>query len=117
MTFESDLFTLIRGKADRVFPDFAPVDTPRPYVTYQSLGGQVINPLANVSPGKRNAELQLTVWADTRMESLQLSREIEDGMRQATAFQARPLAAAVADYDADVPVYGCRQDFSCWFNS
>jgi hypothetical protein len=35
-------------------------------------------------------------------------------MRLTTAFQARPIAAAVADYDADIPVYGCRQDFSAW---
>lgn len=117
MTFEADLFTLLKTVTPRVFPDFAPVSTVRPYVTFQAVGGQVINPLSNEKPGKRNAELQINVWSDTRAESLSLSRAIEDAMRAATAFNARPQSAAVSDYDADVPVYGARQDFSCWFTS
>mgnify|MGYP000102249442 CR=1 FL=1 len=115
MTFEADLFTLLKLEATRVFPDFAPVTTQRPYVTYQGIGGAVINPLDNSAPGKRNAEVQITVWSNTRKEALTISRAIETRMRAASAFQARPLAAEVADYDADIPVYGCRQDFSCWF--
>jgi hypothetical protein len=102
------------GVTPQVSPDFAPVETPRPYVTFQQIGGQVINPLANDAPGRRNSEMQINVWASTRAEALQLSRSIEDAMRSAISFQARPLGAAVADFDADVPVYGCRQDFSCW---
>lgn len=117
MTFEADLFTLLKLDSARVFPDFAPVDTPRPYVTYQAVGGHVINPLANVSPGKRNAEIQINVWSNTRAEALSVSRAIEDRMRTATAFTARPISAAVSDYDADIPVYGSRQDFSCWYAS
>lgn len=117
MTFESDLLALLQATTPRVYPDFAPVRTPRPYVTFQQIGGRVINPLANDAPGRRNAEMQITVWSNTRAESLQISRAIEDAMRAASAFQATPIAAAVADYDADIPVYGCRQDFSCWHNT
>lgn len=117
MTFEADLFALLHGVTARVFPDFAPVSTPRPYVTWQAVGGQVVNPLANVDPGRRNAEIQINVWSDTRAEALQISRAIETALRQASGFSARPLGAAVSDYDADVPVYGCRQDFSCWHNT
>ena len=114
MTFESDLFTLLKTVTPRVYPDFAPVSTTRPYCTFQQIGGRVVNPLKNEAPGLRNTELQITVWSSTRLEALQVSRAIEDAMRLATAFNARPIAAAVADYDADIPVYGCRQDFSCW---
>lgn len=117
MTFEADLFALLKAVTPRVFPDFAPVSTQRPYVTYQQIGGRVINPLANVSPGRRNSELQINVWSNSRSEALALSRAIEDAMRAATAFQARPISAAVSDYDADIPVYGCRQDFSCWHST
>jgi len=117
MTFEADLFTLLKLDCDRVFPDFAPVSTPRPYCTYQSIGGQVINPLGNEAPGKRNSEIQVNVWADTRASALTLSRAIEDRMRGATAFIGRPLSAPTSDFDADIPVYGCLQSFSCWFNS
>lgn len=115
MSFESDLFTLLKLDCPRVFPDFAPVSTVRPYVTYQAIGGQVLNPFGNEVPGTRNVELQISVWADTRLSALALSRAIEDRMRGATTFIGRPQAAAASDYDADIPVYGCRQDFSCWF--
>ncbi|GAB3763476.1 hypothetical protein GCM10028796_17030 [Ramlibacter monticola] len=118
MTFEADLVTLLKAAAPalgtRVFPDFAPVSATRPYVTFQQVGGDVLNPIANGAPGKRNSEIQINVWSNTRSEALQISRAIEDAMRAATAFQARPIAAAVSDYDADIPVYGCLQSFGCW---
>lgn len=118
MTFESDLFTLLKAAdaavGSRVFPDFAPVSTTRPYVTYQAIGGEVINPLENVAPGTRNAEIQVNVWASTRAQALSMSRAIESAMRAATAFTARPISAPVSDFDADIPVYGCLQSFTCW---
>lgn len=117
MTFEADLFTLIKAVTPRVFPDFAPTSTTRPYVTWQQIGGDVINPIENAVPGKRNSVLQVNVWANTRADSLAISRAIEDAMRVATAFIGRPVAAAVADYDAEIPVYCARQDFSCWHST
>jgi hypothetical protein len=117
MTFEADLFTRLRTVADRVFPDFAPVTTARPYVTYQQIGGQVVTLLASTAPGIRQSEVQINVWSDTRAESMELAREIEAAMSTATAFTARPAGDVVADYDADVPVYGARQDFRCWHTS
>lgn len=115
MTFEADLFTLLKTVTPRVFPDFAPVSTAKPYCTYQQIGGEVLNMVANVAPGVRNAMLQITVWSSTRAEALQISRAIEDAMCTATVFKAaRPLSAAVADYDAEIPIYGCRQDFTVW---
>ena len=118
MTFEADLFTVLKAAAPaagtRVFPDFAPVRTARPYITWQQVGGDVINLLNNAAPGRRHAEIQVNVWADTRAQALALSRAIEDAMRASTSFIAKPMAAAVADFDADVPVYGCIQSFGCW---
>lgn len=119
MTFEADLFTLLKTAAPalgtRVFPDFAPVTTQRPYVTYQGIGGQVLNMVANVAPGVRNAMVQITVWSDTRKEALDISRAIESAICTTNVFKsARPVAAAVADYDAEIPVYGARQDFTIW---
>lgn len=119
MTFEADLFTVIKAAAPavgtRVFPDFAQVNTQRPYITYQQIGGPVINPLDNAAPGVRFADVQVNVWSNTRAEALSIARAVEDAMRGATAFSARPLEAASADYDAEIPVYGCRQDFRCRF--
>jgi hypothetical protein len=114
MTFEADLKGVLDDVTTRVFPGFAPVTTARPYVTYQQIGGDVINPLANSAPGKRNSVLQVNVWADTHAQALSLSRSIEDALRAASLFQARPVSAAAIDFDADIPVYGARQDFTCW---
>lgn len=115
MTFEADFYATLKQDAARVFPDFAPVGTQRPYVTYQSVGGQVINPLDGADPGKRNCEMQVNVWADTRKESLAVSRAIETRLRAASLFIARPIGAASADFDPLIPVYGSKQDFSVWF--
>lgn len=113
MTFEADLFTRLKTVCPRVFPDFAPILTPRPYVTWQQVGGDVINPLDNSKPGVRLPEVQINVWADSRLTAMATIRAIEDAMRAATTFHARPLGDAVADFDADMPVYGARQDFAC----
>ena len=119
MTFEADLFNVIKGAdaalGTRVFPDFAPTATARPYATYQQIGGDVLNMVANVAPGVRNSMLQVSVWASTRAEALRIMRAIESAMCTTSSFKAaRPVAAAVSDFDADIPVYGCRQDFTVW---
>lgn len=115
MTFESDLLARLELSCDRVFPDVADVGTPRPYVTYTQIGGRVLNPVANESPGKRNAVIQVNVWASTRLEAVSIINDIEDRMRTADAFQSRPIDAAYNDYDHDADVYASRQDFTIWF--
>jgi hypothetical protein len=121
MGFEADLFTVLKAAAPdvgtRVFPDFAPTSTTRPYITYQQIGGDVINPIPNDNPSHRNALIQVNVWANTRLQAMALSRAIEVAMRGATAFIARPIGAPACDYDADFPVYSAAQDFSCWHTS
>lgn len=116
MTVESDLFTLLKTVTPRVFPDFAPVTTARPYATYQQVGGEALTFIGREVPSKKNGEFQISVWADTRASAQTLILAIESAMTLATAFQAKPVSAAVCDYDADVPVYGARQDFSVWSN-
>jgi hypothetical protein len=117
MTFEADLYTVLTAVTPRAFPDFAPVSTARPYVTYQQIGGQVVTLLANQAPGIRQSEVQVNVWSNTRKEAMELARAIEAAMCTATAFTARPAADVIADFDADVPVFGARQDFRCWHTS
>lgn len=117
MTFESDLFDLLKGVTPRVFPEFAPVKTARPYVTYQNIGGDVVNYTGAEIPDHRHAEIQVNVWSDSHPEALALIRAIEDAMRGASAFTAQPMSAPSSTFDADVPVYGTQQDFSCWFAS
>jgi hypothetical protein len=114
MSVEGDIKTALATACARVFPDFAPVGTTRPYVTFQKIGGYVINPLDNTMPGKQNGEFQLNVWANSRASAELTMLAIETAMRASTAFVAMPLSASVSDYDADVPVFGARQDWSVW---
>lgn len=114
MTVEADLRTVLLTACPRVFPDVAPTSTTRPYVTYQQIGGQVINPLGKELPNKQNGEFQINVWSDTRAEAAATALLIEAALRQAEQFVARPLSAPSSDYDHDMLVYGSRQDFSIW---
>lgn len=116
MTIEASIKTVLATACARVFPDFAPVGTTRPYVTYQQVGGNVINPLAKEVPDKQHGEFQVNVWANSRASAASIMLAIESAMRLATTFTAKPLGAPVSDFDADVPVFGSRQDFSVWSN-
>lgn len=114
MTLEEHLTALLQGICPRAYCDFAPVGTERPYVTYQQIGGEVVDFLDNTLPSKENAQIQVNVWSDTRAEAKALIKQVEAAMIAATMFQASPQAAAVSDFDPDIPVYGSRQDFSVW---
>lgn len=111
MSIEAQLTTALQALCPRVFPDFAPVATARPYVTYQFIGGKSIRFVDNTTGNKRNSRVQINAWCDTRLESLSLIRSIEDALCAATVFTATPEAEPVTDFDADIPVYGAIQDF------
>jgi hypothetical protein len=114
MPLEADLFDVLKAVVPRVYPDLADPMPPRPFVTYQQVGGETVEYLDNAAPGLRNARVQVNVWAATRLEANTKARAIEDALRGAGAFQARPAGALVADYDVTTKVYGARQDFLIW---
>lgn len=98
---------------DRVFPDTAPMGTAYPYVLYQQVGGQAVNVLEAKAMDKKNARIQIMVWAQTRPECTTLARQIEDFL--VNNLRAYVEGALVADHDIDSGLYGSRQDFSFWF--
>jgi hypothetical protein len=114
VTVEFDLFTLLRTFADHVFPDVAPHETPRPYVTYQQIGGAALSYVDDVVPAAKNGYFQINVWSNTRQATAALALQIEAAMIAATVFQARPMGAPVAEHEPDLAIYGSRQDFSIW---
>lgn len=121
MTFESDLDTTIKGAdpaiGSRVFPGFAPVGTQRPYVTYQGIGGGVVNLIDNTIPNVRKPDIQVNVWADTQKEAKRIALAIEAAMHAATAFTATRYADHVWDFDAELKRYGTKQDFCCKYHT
>mgnify|MGYP001027979381 CR=1 FL=1 len=97
----------------RLFPDFAPADTPRPFATYQQVGGQAGAYVEGAPIDKKNARMQINVWADTRQEAMTLIRAIEDTI-VCDPLCGDPLGAPVALYDAAIGMRGAMQDFSLW---
>jgi len=114
MTLEQKLYALLVAICPRVFPGFAPTDTPRPCVTYQGIGGEVPQFMDRTIAAQRNSVKQINVWADDPDEAIALIQQIEAALINATEFQASPEAAAVDDFDSDMERYCSHQDFSIW---
>ena len=116
MALESDLTTLLKTVCPRVYPDIAPDPMPvRPFVTYQQVGGEVVNLLANALVDKRNARMQINVCADTRLAASALAGQIEDAMKLAAVFQARPIGTWVSQHEPQLRLFGAMQDFTIWY--
>jgi hypothetical protein len=114
MTIDEKITALLRTVCARTFCDFAPVDTPRPYCTYQVIGGAVLDFIDPAVPTKKNADVQVSIWSDSRLEAAALMDQVEAAMITATDMQASPTGAAASDFDADMNVRSSRQDFNVW---
>lgn len=101
--------------SNRVYPDVADFETPRPYIVYQQVGGQSVNFLEPSSSQLKNARIQITVWSDTRLQAMSLIRHVEDIMR-APPIAAFVQGAAIAHYDNSTELRGAMQDFSVWIS-
>ena len=112
MSLESDITTLLKTLCVRTYPDFAPINTTRPYITYQLIGGPPTRWLDGTAADKRRVLVQINTWADTRNASLVLARQIEDALCASTAFTARPEEEPMCDSEPDFIRYGTTQDFS-----
>jgi hypothetical protein len=100
---------------NRIFPDVAPLDTPRPYITYQQIGGAVVDYTDNTVADHANANLQINVWSDTRLQTSALVAQVEAALVTDSDTQARAMSGPVSDYDEDLKRYGTRQDFTVWY--
>lgn len=115
MSVETSLVTVIGALcSSRCYADFASHGTTRPYVTYQQVGGAVLNPINGSAPGKRNARVQVNVWADTRQAANELMRSIEDAVRP-SPLNGRPIGALISRVDEITALRGAQQDFSLWW--
>ena len=97
----------------RIFPDIAPQGTPRPYITYQSVGGR---PTATLDgPDEtRNCRMQINVWADKRKDaSATMERVI--GALCGDAIAAFPLGEPASVFEEDTKLRGSTLDFSIWY--
>jgi hypothetical protein len=114
MSIEADIFNTLKGLvSNRVYPDVAPAGTEKPFIVYQQAGGEAVNFLEAGAPVKRNARMQITCWATTRLAAATLARQAEDALTS-SALKAFSIGALTAIYEDDTGLYGTRQDFSIW---
>lgn len=114
MTIEVEIANLLKAACPRVFPDVAPLDTARPYVTFQQVGGVAVGFVDPLLPSKKNGRFQINCWADTRIDAAALALQIENAFLGSAAMQANPVGGPVAVYEPDRQLYGTHQDFSVW---
>lgn len=117
MSVELIIFDALRALvSDRVFPDVAPEETARPYITYQQVGGEAVNFVDSTVPSMKNGRWQINVWADSRLDAAPLARLVEDTLRAVTALRPTVLGGPIARYDEETKLRGTTQDFSFWYS-
>jgi hypothetical protein len=115
MTVEADVFTTIKGLCgNRAYPDLAPLNTAKPYVTYTQIGGEPVSYVENVVPDIQNGRFQFNVWGTSRSQCSALMLQIENALVTSALFQARPVSAQSGSYDFDMSIYGAQMDFTIW---
>lgn len=115
MSIETNLYALLGPLvSNRCFPDVAPFNTPRPYIIWQQIGGDVVSFTDDVAPDLENGLIQITAWGETRLQANSLIRQIRSTLCPAPQFQARPEGAFRAEHEPDLHLYGASQDFSIW---
>jgi hypothetical protein len=116
MTVEAAIFDALRVLVvDRVYPDVAPDNVARPYITYQQIGGQAVNFIDGAAPSMRNSRFRINVWTDRRAEAAALNALVETALRAAPTLRTTVSSGPVALADPDTRLRGMSQDFSFWF--
>ena len=113
MTVESQIYEVLKSLVgNRCFPDFAPLGTVRPFITFEQTGGDALSFLDGSLPDKKNGRFEIGVYADSRASCAAIALQVESVMAAATAFQASAIHAPISDYASEVMIYSSTQNFS-----
>lgn len=114
MSLESDLYAVLQTICPRVYPDVAPAGTARPYIVWQQIGGEAVSYTDNEVPSLRNAYVQVSAWAESRLQASLMAQQIEAALIASPTLAARPQSAMQAAYSEDTELRGAMQDFTIW---
>lgn len=115
MSLEATLYSLLGPLVgNRCYPDVTPDGAAFPLIVYQQVGGTAFDYVEGTVPDKDNARMQVHVWSKTRKEASSIARAARVALVEC-AMKATTLAAPVSLYDADLKLYGARQDFGIWY--
>jgi hypothetical protein len=113
-TAESVVYGAISDLADgRVYPDEAPAGTAKPYIVYQSVGGEDGSTLDGAAD-TQNCRMQVAVWSASREEVSTIIAQVR-GRLTADPVLGTPIGAPVSVYETETKLRGSRQDFSIWY--
>jgi len=98
----------------RVWADVAKAGTPKPCITYQQVGGEVVQFTDQTLSDVRHARIMVKAWADKRITASNLAAQIEELLVTHPDMQVVAIGTFISDYEEDTKLYGTRQDFSCW---
>ncbi|GLC92318.1 hypothetical protein Tamer19_17260 [Cupriavidus sp. TA19] len=108
---EAVVVAALAGIGAKAYPDVAPLGAPKPYVTYQAVGGQDANDLSGPAD-LENQRMQINAWSETRAATVATMRAARSAL---VAAGALPIGAPVSENEPDTKLYGSRLDFSIWF--
>ena len=114
MTLEPALVAALLTACPRVFPLVAPYGTAMPYITWQRIGGRALRYLDQSAPDKRNATVQISVWAQTSQQATALIQACEAALTASPNLQAAPQGEPMDSYSESDDARGVQQDFSVW---
>jgi hypothetical protein len=114
LALEQALQAALAALCPRTYPDVAPEGTATPYIVWHQFGGQAPTYTEAALTNRRNAYVQVNVWADTKAVSAALSLQIEQALVAHTVLQVEPQNALQAEYDEETTLRGSMQDFSIW---
>ena len=113
MSVESDLYGILKGLvSNRCFPDFAPLGTVRPFITFEQVGGEALSFLDGTLPDKKHGRFEISVYADSRAACAAVALQVESVMAAASVFQSTAIHAPISDYADEVKIYSSTQNFS-----
>lgn len=113
MSLETDFMAVLQGQCPRVYPGTAPLNTVRPFVTWEHIGGDPLRYVEGTAAAQRHALVQLNVWAATKAEAWSLALDIEGALCSSALFSARPMSAPRGRTEQAVEpwLYGAEQEF------
>ncbi|WP_213761974.1 DUF3168 domain-containing protein [Caballeronia sp. dw_19] len=97
----------------RVYADIAPANVVKPYITYQSVGGQDETTFDGPDT-LQNSRMQVNVWSTTRVATSALMKQVRQALTAAPV-SGTPIGSAVSGYEDDTKLYGSRLDVSIWY--
>lgn len=113
MSLETDFTAALLSQCPRVTPGTSALNSSRPFVTWDHIGGDPLRYMDGTAGGQVLALLQVRSWAGTRAEALALARQIEDAVCAAAGLSARPSGLPFCDVHDDIepPLHYAQQEF------